>query len=195
MPLASDFEVELKGNEKDFQTGLTALSKIQKTYLGLSVHQTASALVNAKDVEINVFDGKCPAGNVGVQVNHIDPINKGEVVWTIDPAAVIFFGRLFNTGKVDLRRVIAVAGSEVKNPSYAEILIGTPLSKVLDGLSLETQPGVEMVSIIVPMMHHQITPSPARMKCIKYTIITLERHRKKTAFSIKTQPIHFAFTP
>lgn len=139
MPLASDFEVELKGNEKNFQTGLTALSKIQKTYLGLSVHQTASALVNAKDVEINVFDGKCPAGNVGVQVNHIDPINKGEVVWTIDPAAVIFFGRLFNTGKVDLRRVIAVAGSEVKNPSYAEILIGTPLSKVLDGQLKSTE--------------------------------------------------------
>ena len=139
MPLASDFEVELEGNEKDFQTGLTALSKIQKTYLGLSVHQTASALVNAKDVEINVFDGKCPAGNVGVQVNHIDPINKGEVVWTIDPAAVIFFGRLFNTGKVDLRRVIAVAGSEVKNPSYAEILIGTPLSKVLDGQLKSTE--------------------------------------------------------
>jgi len=139
MPLASDFEVELKGNEKDFQTGLTALSKIQKTYLGLSVHQTASALVNAKDVEINVFDGKCPTGNVGVQVNHIDPINKGEVVWTIDPAAVIFFGRLFNTGKVDLRRVIAVAGSEVKNPSYAEILIGTPLYKVLDGQLKSTE--------------------------------------------------------
>ena len=139
MPLASDFEVELKGNEKDFQTGLTALSKIQKTYLGLSVHQTASALVNAKDVEINVFDGKCPAGNVVVQVNHIDPINKGEVVWTIDPAAVIFFGRLFNTGKVDLRRVIAIAGSEVKNPSYAEILIGTPLSKVLDGQLKSTE--------------------------------------------------------
>ena len=139
MPLASDFEVELKGNEKDFQTGLTALSKIQKTYLGLSVHQTASTLVNAKDVEINVFDGKCPAGNVGVQVNHIDPINKGEVVWTVDPAAVIFFGRLFNTGKVDLRRVIAVAGSEVKNPSYAEILIGTPLSKVLDGQLKSTE--------------------------------------------------------
>lgn len=139
MPLASDFEVELKGNEKDFQTGLTALSKMQKTYLGLSVHQTASALVNAKDVEINVFDGKCPAGNVGVQVNHIDPINKGEVVWTIDPAAVIFFGRLFNTGKVDLRRVIAVAGSEVKNPSYAEILIGTPLYKVLDGQLKSTE--------------------------------------------------------
>ena len=133
MPLASDFEVELKGNEKDFQTGLTALSKIQKTYLGVGVRQTASALVDAKDVEINVFDGKCPAGNVGVQVNHVSPVNKGEVVWTVDPAAVIFIGRLFNTGKVDLRRVIAVAGSEVKTPSYEETLVGTSLGAVLEG--------------------------------------------------------------
>lgn len=133
MPLASDFEVELKGNEKDFQTGLTALSKIQKTYLGVGVRQTASALVDAKDVEINVFDGKCPAGNVGVQVNHVSPVNKGEVVWTVDPAAVIFIGRLFNTGKVDLRRVIAIAGSEVKTPSYVETLVGTSLGAVLEG--------------------------------------------------------------
>ena len=133
MPLASDFEVELKGNEKDFQTGLTALSKIQKTYLGVGVRQTASALVDAKDVEINVFDGKCPAGNVGVQVNHVSPVNKGEGVWTVDPAAVIFIGRLFNTGKVDLRRVIAVAGSEVKTPSYVETLVGTSLGAVLEG--------------------------------------------------------------
>lgn len=133
MPLASDFEVELKGNEKDFQTGLTALSKIQKTYLGVGARQTASALVDAKDVEINVFDGKCPAGNVGVQVNHVSPVNKGEVVWTVDPAAVIFIGRLFNTGKVDLRRVIAVAGSEVKTPSYVETLVGTSLGAVLEG--------------------------------------------------------------
>ena len=139
MPLACDFEIELKGNEAAFQTGLDALSKIAKTYLGVGAKQTSPALFSAKNVEVTVFDGKCPAGNVGVQVNHIDPINKGEVVWTIDPAAVIFFGRLFNTGKVDLRRVIAVAGSEVKNPSYAEILIGTPLSKVLDGQLKSTE--------------------------------------------------------
>ena len=145
MPLASDFEVELKGNEKDFQTGLTALSKIQKTYLGVSKQQTASALVGAKDVEINVFDGKCPAGNVGVQVNHVAPVNKGEVVWTVDPAVVIFFGRLFNTGKVDLRRVVAVAGSEVKAPSYVETLVGTPLSAVLEG-QLNTTEHVRVIN-------------------------------------------------
>ena len=128
MPLAADFEVELLGNEQAFKTGLTALSKIAKTYLGAGVNQPNVALMASKEVELNIFDGPCPAGNVGVQVNHIDPVNKGEVVWTVDPAAVIFFGRLFLTGKVDLSKRVAVAGSEIKTPGYAEVLVGTPLS-------------------------------------------------------------------
>ena len=128
MPLAADFEVELLGNEQAFKTGLTALSKIAKTYLGAGANQPNVALMASKEVELNVFDGPCPAGNVGVQVNHIDPVNKGEVVWTVDPAAVIFFGRLFLTGKVDLRKMVAVAGSEINTPGYAEVLVGTPLS-------------------------------------------------------------------
>ena len=128
-PLAADFEYEVKGQEADFQTGLTALSKIAKTYLGVGV---GSALENVKDVEVYVFDGKCPAGNVGVQVNNIDPVNKGEVVWTIgDPSVVLFIGRLFNSGKVDLRRTIALCGSEIKNPAYVDMLVGEELSTLL----------------------------------------------------------------
>ena len=61
-------------------------------------------------------------------MNNIDPVNKGEVVWTVDPASVIFFGRLFLTGKVDLHKTVAVAGSEIKTPGYAEVLVGAPLS-------------------------------------------------------------------
>ena len=128
MPLAADFEKELEGNEEAFQVGLTALSKMAKTYLCVGVHQHAKALEEAKNVDINVVDGPCPAGNVGVQVNHIDPVNKGEVVWTVDPSAVIFFGRLFLMGKVDLRKKVAVAGSEIKTPGYAEVLVGAPLN-------------------------------------------------------------------
>ena len=133
MPLAGDFEYELEGNERDFQTGLTALSRIAKTYLGIGAQQSAQALTGANDVEVTVFDGKCPVGNVGVQVNNIAPVNKGEVVWTVDPTAVIFFGRLFNTGKVDLRRLVAVAGSEISSPAYAEVLVGQPIASVVDG--------------------------------------------------------------
>lgn len=133
MPLAADFEVELEGNEEAFQTGLTALSKIAKVYLGIGAQQKSSALTNAKDVEVNIFDGPCPAGNVGVQVNHISPVNKGEIVWTVDPSAVIFFGRLFAEGKVDMTRTIAIAGSEVTAPAYADVLVGTPLRTILEG--------------------------------------------------------------
>ena len=132
-PLAADFEFELEGNENDFQTGLTALSKMAKTYLGIGSQQTATALTQAKDVEVNIFDGPCPAGNVGVQVNHLDPVNKGETVWTVDPSAVIFFGRLFNTDKVDLRRLIAVAGSEVERPAYVEAVVGDRVGDLLAG--------------------------------------------------------------
>ena len=132
MPLAADFEFELEGNEDAFQAGLTVLSKIEKTYLGIGAKQTANALTQAKDVEVTVFDGPCPAGNVGVQINHIAPVNKGETVWTVDPSAVIFFGRLFLTGHVDLRKIIAVAGSCVKEPAYVEVCIGQSLKPILE---------------------------------------------------------------
>ena len=74
-PLAADFEFELIGNENDFQAGLTALSKIAKTYLGIGRGQSSESLQGAKDVEVNIFDGPCPAGNVGVQINNTNPIN------------------------------------------------------------------------------------------------------------------------
>ena len=131
MPLAGNFEYELQGNERDFQTGLTALSKMANTYLGIGKNQKADALVNAKDVKVTVFDGPCPAGNVGVQVNYISPVNKGEVVWTVDPTFVIFFGRLFNTGKVNLLRTIALGGSAMASPMYVDALVGTPFAVVL----------------------------------------------------------------
>lgn len=132
-PLAPDFELALKGEEANFQTGLDALAKIAKTYLSISVNQKAAALTQAKNVTLTVFDGPHPAGNVGVQINNIAPINKGETVWTIDPQAVIFIGRLFNTGHVDLTRLVAVTGSEVKKPSYCKLKVGALLTNVFAG--------------------------------------------------------------
>ena len=130
-PLAADFEYELKGQENDWQTGLDALAKIAPDYLGIGKNQSANALVDAKNVEVNVFDGPCPAGNVGVQVNHLCPVNKGEVVWTVEPTAVLFIGRLFNTGKVDLTRCVAFVGSEVKKPAYVDMMVGQELNTLL----------------------------------------------------------------
>ena len=135
-PLAADFQYEVKGQEQDFVTGIEALSKIAKTHVGLGIQPDFQTEIRRlgidKFAELNIFDGKCPAGNVGVQVNNIDPVNKGEVVWTIgDPTVVLFIGRLFNTGKVNLTRTIALCGSEIKSPAYVDMLVGEELSTLL----------------------------------------------------------------
>ena len=132
-PLAPDFEVALKGEENNFQTGLDALAKMAKTYLSISVNQKSAALTQAKNVTVTAFDGPHPAGNVGVQINNIAPVNKGETVWTIDPQAVIFIGRLMNTGRVDMTRTVAVTGSEVKKPAYCKLKVGALLTDILAG--------------------------------------------------------------
>lgn len=132
-PLAPDFEVALKGEEVNFQTGLDALAKMAKTYLNINVNQKAATLTNAKNVTVTVFDGPHPSGNVGVQINHIAPVNKGETVWTIDPQAVIFIGRLLNTGHVDMTRTVAVTGSEVKKAAYCKLKVGAMLTSVFAG--------------------------------------------------------------
>lgn len=133
MPLAQNFEFVLKGQEAEFQKGLDALSKIAKTYLGVSAQQQAKALTEARNVEVNVFDGPNPAGNVGVQINHVSPINKGEIVWTVGAEEVIFIGRLFQAGKVDFTRTVAVGGSEVKHPAYTKLAVGAQLTNVFQG--------------------------------------------------------------
>lgn len=132
-PLAPDFEFALKGEEANFQTGLDALAKIAKTYLGISSKQKTTALTQAKNVTVTVFDGPNPAGNVGVQINHVAPVVKGETVWTIGAEAVIFIGRLFNSGRVDLTRTVAVTGSEVLKPAYCKLKVGALLTNVFAG--------------------------------------------------------------
>ncbi len=132
-PLAPDFEFVLQGEEENFQTGLDALAKMGKVYLNVRANQTSSALTAAKNVTVTAFDGPHPAGNVGVQINHISPVNKGETVWTIDAQAVLFIGRLLNTGHVDLTRTVAVTGSEVKVPAYCKLKVGAQLTSVFAG--------------------------------------------------------------
>ena len=128
MPLAANFSFVAKGLEQDFKTGVKALSKLAKVHLGICPSQINSELLPIEEVEVSVFDGPNPSGNVGVQINHVSPINKGEVVWTIGAEIAIVLGRLLRTGKLSLTRRVAVAGSLVKNPHYVETLIGAPLA-------------------------------------------------------------------
>lgn len=137
-PLAPDTDFLLKGQDADFQKGLDALSVISegKVYLGIRNTTQAPCLLQAKNVELIPFEGPHPIGNVGVQINHIRPVNKGEIVWTLDPVVVLFIGRLFNKGITDFTRLVALTGSEVMEDyrAYYPMLSGTSIKKMVSGV-------------------------------------------------------------
>lgn len=133
VPLAADQTFAMQGMEADFQIGIDAISKLTEGKVHLSVDGTKNSFFNnTKGVEIHKIYGKHPAGNVGVQINKIDPINQGEKVWTIKPQDVALIGRLFSTGKYDTTRVVAFAGSEVEEPRYIKTKQGVKIDHLYD---------------------------------------------------------------
>lgn len=129
-PLAPNYYMTLKGEEEALQKGFDLLKKLTpgKVHLSYNACQEAPAV---KGVELHAFKGKHPAGNVGVQIHHIDPINKGEKVWTVSYQDVAVLGRLVLTGKVDFTRVIAVAGASVDTPCYHKVIAGAKVDSFL----------------------------------------------------------------
>jgi len=134
-PLAPDYAFLLKGQGSDIQTGLNALSRMTegKVYLSIPAENPSKELASAENVEINAFSGPHPAGNVGVQINQLNPVNRGEVVWTINALEVLFIGRLFNKGKVDLTRTIAMTGPGFYQPGYISCKPGISIKALIEG--------------------------------------------------------------
>ncbi|MCF6349401.1 MAG: Na(+)-translocating NADH-quinone reductase subunit A [Flavobacteriaceae bacterium] len=126
-PLAANTKITLQGKEDAFQVGMDALSKLTEGKIHLSV-QGNSFLNTIKGVSIHNITGKHPAGNVGVQISKINPINSGDRVWTINAQDVAIIGNLFLTGNFDTTRIIALAGSEVSNPKYYQAKPGTSIA-------------------------------------------------------------------
>lgn len=134
-PLAPDYAFIAKFEKAELQAGLTALSKMAGKPVQFGIRHGADNEVfsSLKDVEVTEFAGPHPAGNVGVQINHLDPVNKGEVVWTVNLQDVIIIGRLLNQGFVDMSRTVALTGPEVLAPEYLKVMPGTPLKSVFEG--------------------------------------------------------------
>ena len=131
-PFAADIDFIMQDQLETFQTGIDALTKLTDGDVFLGVKKD-SPLAKTKNVKTQQFSGPHPAGNVGVQIHHISPIIKGEVVWTVGVQDVLFIGRLFENGKVDFTRTLALAGSEVEEPKYYKTILGAPVSHITDG--------------------------------------------------------------
>ncbi|MDR1895494.1 MAG: Na(+)-translocating NADH-quinone reductase subunit A [Prevotellaceae bacterium] len=133
-PLLFDIDFVLSEQQQYFQKGIDVLGKLTdgKVHLGVDVNDFASCLNNIKNAEITLFSGKHPAGNVGVQIHHIDPVNKGDIVWTVDAQHVAMLGRFFSTGVYDAHKIIALCGSKVKRAQYYRIITGAKITAFSD---------------------------------------------------------------
>ncbi|MFT7591587.1 MAG: Na+-transporting NADH:ubiquinone oxidoreductase subunit A [bacterium] len=132
-PLAPDYNYTLASDSDAFSKGLEALKALTPGTVHLNINaatNNSAMFTQAQGVQINSFLGNHPAGLVGIQIHHVDPINKGDVVWTLNPQHVVFIGRLLNSGKLDLSQQVAVVGSDVKKPQYVETIVGVNLAAI-----------------------------------------------------------------
>lgn len=135
-PLAPDMDFIVKGQNKSFQTGIDALKKLTRGEVHLSLNSAyppSDVFTGAKGVSVHYFKGPHPAGLPGIQIHHIDPVERGETVWYVGPQEVIMIGRLFETGRLDAGRMIALTGSEVLKPRYYKVTGGCSIETLING--------------------------------------------------------------
>jgi len=134
-PLAPDYNFVIDNSSPVFfKTGIAALKKLTDGNINLVLNgkkDTSEVLKNTPDVDIHYFSGPHPAGNVGVHIHHISPINKGEIVWIVNLQDVLAIGRLFNEGVYKPERIVALTGSEVKVPQYYRMLSGASITPLV----------------------------------------------------------------
>jgi Na+-transporting NADH:ubiquinone oxidoreductase subunit A len=131
-PLAADPAVIIKERKDDFTNGLKVVSKLSggKTYL---CKATGADIIGTDDVETAEFSGVHPAGLPSTHIHFLDPTHHDKTVWHLDYQAVIAIGALFTTGKINVERVISLAGPAVKNPRLVRTRVGANTDDLVVG--------------------------------------------------------------
>lgn len=130
-PLAPDEDFTLGDAASDIQAGVNALAKIAPVHVSIRREKSASTPFHKlENAVLHEVSGPHPAGNVGVQISHISPIMKGEIVWTVSPLLLAAIGHVVNTGKLVLTRKVAVTGPAATHNAYVECLPGTPVAEI-----------------------------------------------------------------
>jgi Na+-transporting NADH:ubiquinone oxidoreductase subunit A len=147
--VAPDMNFVLQGELENLKTGVEVLKKLTTGKVHLSLKAGTEGVLNkVTNAEQHLFKGAHPAGNVGVQIHHIDPINKGEIVWTVDVQNLAIIGRLFNRGVVDMTKTIAMTGPEVVKPYYLKITSGAQIKSFVMNSNIQPQKDGSSVRIV-----------------------------------------------
>lgn len=133
-PLAADPQVIIRERRDDFVNGLTVLSRLsdKPVYLCKAAGADIPAAA-APNLSVHEFGGPHPAGLAGTHIHFLQPVSAQKTVWTINYQDVIAIGALFATGRLDSRRVVALAGPQVTQPRLVQTLLGAKVSELVSG--------------------------------------------------------------
>ena len=127
-PLAPDLDYALRGREHEFEAGLEALCKLAPVH----VCGNKPFTFHLSPLTFHLVEGPHPAGNIGTIVAALDPINKGEYIWSVNAQDVANIGRWCLTGEYRPERVIAVGGPAAKTPKHYRVICGACLKQITD---------------------------------------------------------------
>jgi Na+-transporting NADH:ubiquinone oxidoreductase subunit A len=146
-PLSADLNFVLKGKETEIQAAVSALGKLTVGQVHVSVGKNSeSPLAGLSGVSVHKVSGPHPAGNVGTQINKIDPINKGEVVWTLTPQDLVIIGELLLTGKFNAERIVALVGASIKSARYLKTKIASEIATMVYDNGIDKDANVRIIS-------------------------------------------------
>ena len=146
-PISADFQIILDDQKEEFKHGVKILSKLFSGDLNIGIEKNNKSFLNdIENVKINTFNGPHPAGNVGVQIHHIDPINSGEKVWTLGAEDVANIGRYFMTGSYNPVRTLAVSGPPVKYPKYYKTIAGSELCEIIKDAGINQNDNLRFIN-------------------------------------------------
>jgi len=130
-PLAADLSFTMNGKQEALVAGFTALTKLTSGQVHVTVSPSADFMPSVNGITVHKGQGVHPVGLVSTQIAKIEPINKGEKVWTVQMEDVAIIGDLFLTGKLNLQRTVALAGTGFNKPSYVNVTVGAQMSDVV----------------------------------------------------------------
>ena len=132
-PYAANYDFILKKRMDEFQVGIDVMSKLIGKPINLSIsHNCESDFSTLNNVDVYKIKGAHPSGNESFQINRIDPLNSGEIIWVIKPEDIANIGSFFMTGIFNPKRTVAVSGDSLKSPKYYDAIIGSPISSLVD---------------------------------------------------------------
>ena len=138
-PYAPDYDFILKNRMDEFQNGVNVMSKLIGKPINLSIsYNCESDFSILNNVELYKIKGAHPSGNESFQINRIDPLNSGEIIWVIKPEDLANIGSFFITGIFNPRRTVAVSGECLRSPKYYDTIIGSSISSLIDSKELSS---------------------------------------------------------